>query len=238
VSESRDAAPKTFLAGRRAVVPHFLGLSPEDTLNEILFGLVMVLTFTLGAGIAAGGDADADGARALIVGAIGCNIAWGLIDAVFYVMGLVFVRSRRSRLLEGFRAATDKGAAIGMVREELEEQLAPITTSEDRGQLYERVYNALKKAPTYDVRIEGSDVKGAIGVFLLVSLTAVPAAIPFLFVSDPWQALRISNFILVGLIFFVGYRWAGYTRANPWKVGLALMLIGIILVVVAIALGG
>jgi len=218
------------------VVPHFLGLAPEDTLNEILFGLVMVLTFTLGAGIAAGSDAGE--ARALIIGAIGCNIAWGLIDAVFYIMGLLFVRSRRSRLLEGFRAATNKTAAIGMVREELEEQLASITTREDRSHLYERIYDALRKAPTDHVGIGASDMKSAIGVFLLVSLTAVPAAIPFLFLSDPWQALRISNVLLIGLIFYVGYRWAGHTQANPWKAGIGLMLIGIVLVVIAIALGG
>jgi hypothetical protein len=232
----RDDVAGMTLLGDRGVVPTLFGLSPDESLGEILFGLIMVLTFTLGAGIAAGESDEA--ARTLILEAAGCNIAWGVIDAVFYVMGQAFVRSRRSRLLEGFRTAPDRPSAIAIVRGELDDQLAPITTSEDREHLYERIHDALKMAPAPPLGIHWSDLKGALGVFLLVSLTAVPAALPFLFIDDPWSALRVSNGLLVGLLFFVGFRWAGYTQASPWKAGLGLMLMGVILVAIAIALGG
>jgi hypothetical protein len=215
----------------------FFGLSPDETLGEILFGLIMVLTFTLGAGVAASAEGE-QAAHALIFGAIGCNIAWGLIDGIFYIMGLTFLRGRRSRLLEALRNAPDKQVAVALVRNELDDQLAPITTSEDREHLYERIRDMVSTTSEPPTGIHWSDLRGAVGVFLLVALTAVPAALPFLFVDNAWRALRISNVILIGLLFIVGYHWAGYTHATPWKAGLGIMLIGVVLVGVAIALGG
>jgi hypothetical protein len=226
----------TGMSDRRSMAT-FLGLSPDETLSEILFGLIMVLTFTLGAGVAASAEGE-QAAHDLILGAIGCNIAWGLIDAIFYIMSLAFLRGRRSRLLAALRSATDKQLAIAVVRDELDDQLAPITTSEDREHLYERIRDMLATTSEPPTGIHWSDLRGAVGVFLLVALTAVPAALPFLFVANALRALRISNVILIGLLFLVGYRWAGYTHATPWKAGLGIMLIGVVLVAVAIALGG
>ena len=59
-------------------------LDPGDRLAEVLFGLIMVLTFTGSLSIA---EAGRDDIRAMLIGALGCNIAWGMIDAIFYLMG-------------------------------------------------------------------------------------------------------------------------------------------------------
>ena len=40
------------------------------------------------------------------------------------------------------------------------------------------------------------------------------------------------------MLFLVGWMWAGYTILRPWAAGLGLMVGGVVLVVVAIALGG
>jgi VIT1/CCC1 family predicted Fe2+/Mn2+ transporter len=63
-------------------------------------------------------------------------------------------------------------------------------------------------------------------------------AVPFLLVDDPWQALRLSNLVCVLLLFGVGYRWAWHTRTNPVVAGLALMVIGLVMVAITVALGG
>ena len=70
-------------------------LEPADRLNEILFGLVMVLTFTLTAGLTIEDGPDA--ARELLIATVGCNIAWGIIDGAMYLMGTLLERSRRAR---------------------------------------------------------------------------------------------------------------------------------------------
>lgn len=61
---------------------------------------------------------------------------------------------------------------------------------------------------------------------------------PFLLLRDARLALRASNAVLIGLLFYVGWRWGAYTGASPLRTGLFMMSLGVALVVVAIALGG
>jgi hypothetical protein len=212
------------------------GLERQDILSEVLFGLIMVLTFTLGASVAAGEDAE--WGRTLILGAIGCNIAWGVIDAAFYLMGELYKRSRKARLLRALQASGSETAGLASIRHELDPQLEAIASVEDRERFYRGVYRILEQADPKPTRIQRADLFAALAVFILVAGTAIPAAVPFIFVDDPWVALRISNAILIGLLFLVGYQWARYAEANPWLVALCLTGIGIVLVAIAIALGG
>ena len=55
----------------------------------------MVLTCTLGAGVIS--STDKAEARTLLLAAVGCNLAWAVIDAALYVMGNLFVRSHKVR---------------------------------------------------------------------------------------------------------------------------------------------
>ena len=70
-------------------------LDPGETLAEVLFGLIMVLTITAGAGIVSASE-QLD-TRKLVAAALGCNVAWGVIDAVLFVLGGLFYRSQRAR---------------------------------------------------------------------------------------------------------------------------------------------
>jgi hypothetical protein len=211
-------------------------LEPQDSLSEILFGLIMVLTFTLGASVAAGGDAAWE--RTLVIGAIGCNVAWGVIDGVFHVMGELFVRSRRARLLRALRAAASETAGLAVIRHEFDPQLVAISREGDREALYHGIYGLLQHATPKRTGLRREDLVAALAVFILVTGAALPAALPFLFVDDSRTALRISNFLLIGLLFLVGYRWARFIDANPWLVALGLTAMGLILVAIAIMLGG
>ena len=83
-----------------------------------------------------------------------------------------------------------------------------------------------------------ADVWAALAVFWLVFFTALPAVLPFLLIRDPRLAMRASNAVLIGLLFYVGWRWAGYTGASRLRTALFMTVLGVALVVVAIALGG
>jgi hypothetical protein len=85
-------------------------LEPVESLGEILFGLIMVLTFTLGASLAGGHE------RGLILAALGCNVAWGVIDGVLFVLSSRFERRRRDRLIRAVRQAPDADAALAAIR--------------------------------------------------------------------------------------------------------------------------
>jgi hypothetical protein len=212
-------------------------LKPSESLTEIVAGLIMVLTFTLAASVLSGGGQD--GARAALLGAIGCNAAWGIIDAVFYLMTSAFDRNRRLRLARAIAATPDEAAALAAIRSELDPYLASVTRGEDRERLYRSVHNLLahgRLPRRTGFRLD--DVMGAIEVFCIALAASLPAALPLLLIHDPWLALRTSNLLVVGLLFVVGYHWAKYVDASPWAAGLGLMGLGMALVAVAILLGG
>src|SRR5437763_10673537 len=88
-------------------VPKYL--DPASRLGEVLFGLIMVLTVTLTAGLTVA-DGRA-GVRQLLFAAIGCNFAWGIIDAVMYLMNCVTVRSGKVRFIKDVQRASNVDAA-------------------------------------------------------------------------------------------------------------------------------
>jgi VIT1/CCC1 family predicted Fe2+/Mn2+ transporter len=79
---------------------------------------------------------------------------------------------------------------------------------------------------------------GAFASFWLVFLASLPAAIPFLLIDDAFKALRVSNLILLALLFVTGYRWARYTLGRPWLAGFCFLIGGVAMVWTAMALGG
>jgi VIT1/CCC1 family predicted Fe2+/Mn2+ transporter len=211
-------------------------LDPTERFGEILFGLIMVLTFTLGAGLTVSEGPGV--ARELLIAAIGCNVAWGLIDGVMVAMNRLAERGRLQRVAREVRAAATPAAALGVVRRELEPTLGPLVGSEERERLYAEVRQRAAALPAERVRLERDDVLAALASFWLVFLSTIPAVLPFLVLSPARLALRVSNALLLLLLFAVGWRWAGYTGGSPLGTGLALLAIGTTLVVVAIALGG
>jgi len=211
-------------------------LDPGERLGELLFGLIMVLTFTLGAGIELAGDRDAT--RELLIAALGCNAAWGIIDAALYLLGRLSERGRLHRLMRSIQAAPSSEHALAIVERELDDRIPKVVRPEIRASLDRDVLERVQKMKLSPNRVTVPDLWAGLAVFWLVFLTALPAALPFLVFRDAQIALRASNAVLLGLLFLVGWRWAAYTGASPWGTGLFVTLLGTALVVVAIALGG
>ena len=212
-------------------------LDPAESLGEILFGLIMVLTVTIGTRLLTARDAL--NAHEIVVASVGCNIAWGIIDAVLFVLGNIFHRSQRARLVRAVQSAGSEAEALALIRRELEPDDAAVAIRpEDGARFYRSVLAVAAHAGPARARLLHGDIVAALVVFLLVSATAVPGVIPFLVIADPDIALRVSNLVLVLLLFVVGYVWAHRTDASPWRVGLAVTLLGVLMVAVAVALGG
>jgi hypothetical protein len=56
--------------------------------------------------------------------------------------------------------------------------------------------------------------------------------------SNRFVALRVSNLLLLTMLFLVGYHWARATRSKPWVFGSTLVLGGLGMVAIVVALGG
>jgi hypothetical protein len=212
-------------------------LDPGQRLGEVLFGLIMVLTFTLTAGLSV--VEGPEGVRQLLIAAIGCNLAWGIIDGVFYIMGALFDRGRLSRLSQALRDAPSEAVATAVIADEFDGTLGGVTTEGARRDLYLDIARVVSRSAPPKVRITRADLLGALASFWLVVLSTIPAALPFLIFNDqPRFALRVSNGLLLGMLFFVGHRWGKYTGGSGWLIGSALTLVGGVLVAIAVALGG
>ena len=212
-------------------------LDPASHMGEILFGLIMTLTFTLAAGIVIQ-EEGREGAREMLIGILGCNLAWGIIDGVLYVLGQVFDRGRIRRIGFHVRQATSDDEARRMVANELDETLLPMADESARRNLYDAIVDRVRGTPVAPNPVRREDLMGGLAAAWLVFACSFPAVLPFLFLDDPHVALRVSNVILIALLFFVGWRAAQHTLVKPWLAGLTFMLVGVLLVALAIPLGG
>ena len=89
---------------------------PMDRISEVLFGLIMALTFTLTLGVV---TADTIQVRTMLLGALGCNLAWGIIDASVFLMARFNQRGRSAMQLRAMRAAAHISDAHRIIAEAL-----------------------------------------------------------------------------------------------------------------------
>lgn len=211
-------------------------LDPEESLGELLFGLIMTLTVTLGIRLLSPQDElqPYDLAAALI----GCNVAWGIIDAALYLLGSVFARNQRVHFMRKLRAMPSEASALQAIREEYGLEDAHLAAEQDMAVFYRAALDLLRHAKVERAHLRGKDWLAALMIVFLVGVTAVPGAVPILLVGDPVLALRLANLLQICLLFAVGYHWARFSGANPWRTGAAIVGFGIALVGVSIALGG
>jgi VIT1/CCC1 family predicted Fe2+/Mn2+ transporter len=197
----------------------------------------MVLSFTVGARLLTAEEGF--DTTELVVAAVGCNIAWGVIDAVLFVLGSLFHRSQHAHFYRTLRNARNEAEALATIQDEFGLEDEPLAIRpEDRTRLYEAILTLSAHAAPARARLLRRDFSSALVVFILVSATALPGVIPFLLLEDSDLALRVSNTVLILLLFLGGYRWGHYTDARPWRVGLTVMFLGVSMVLVAVALGG
>lgn len=87
-------------------------------------------------------------------------------------------------------------------------------------------------------RIARDEWLGAAGVFFLVFLSTFPVVIPFIVMRNAMPALRVSNAIAVALLFGTGYTYGRLTGHRPVGMGIAMVVLGAVLVGITMALGG
>jgi VIT1/CCC1 family predicted Fe2+/Mn2+ transporter len=207
-------------------------LDPVSRASEILFGLIMVLTFTTTLSVSGAGRDDVN---VMLIGALGCGIAWAIIDAIMYLMASVGEKALELRAVRDVQNAPDHATAQAIIADALPPAVAEALAPED----YERVRRHLVTIPEAErrARLDREDWLGAFAVFLLVFLGTFPVVLPFLLIADPADALRMSHIVAVALLFLTGYGF-GKQTGHPWLLGGAMVGIGLMLVAVAVALGG
>jgi len=208
-------------------------LDPVSRISEIIFGVLMALSFTGALNAATTGREEV---RTMMMTALGCNLAWGLVDAVMYLVATMTGRARNLTLLNRVRGAVDPKEAHSSIAEALPGRLGEAIGADGLEDMRRRLV-ALPDVPAR-VRLGRDDYAGAFGVFLLVVLSTFPVVIPFMFISELAFAMRVSNGIALAMLFIGGYQLGRYAGGVAWKTGLALAAVGAVLVSIIMALGG
>jgi VIT1/CCC1 family predicted Fe2+/Mn2+ transporter len=207
-------------------------LDPIERSSEVLFGLIMVLTFT---GSFRASGADHDSVDRMLLAALGCNLAWGIIDAIFYLIATLSQRGHNLALLRDVRSSSpQKGRQL--INDAINDDLAAVLTEVEVESVRVRMAQLSKRAE--HPKLRRSDYLAALGVLLLVFLSTFPVVVPFVFMRHPMRSLRVSNLIGVIMLFLVGTAYGKYAGYRPWHIGVIMVLIGLMMVGLTIALGG
>jgi hypothetical protein len=213
---------------RQAVV-----LDPIDRNAEVLFGLFMCLTFTGTLSVASAGAEDV---RTMMIAAIGCNTAWGMVDGVMHLLRTLVERSRQLNLLRALRAAGDEARA----RELIAAELPPLFVRGIGSAGLDGIRAAAAAMPALPprVRLKWDDFRAALLIFLLVFLSTFPVVLPFMLFDDLTRAMRWSAGVAIAMLFLCGYNWGRYAGVRPVRVGLVMVAVGVVVTAAVIALGG
>ena len=144
-------------------------LDPMERISELLFGLIMVLTFTCSFSVIGA-------ARKMLLGALGCNLAWGIIDAVFYLMSRLSEQGHNILTLRRVRNVADPAKAHRVIANALPPLLASVLPEAEFEMMRPKL-NRLPEPPAHP-RLAKDDWRAAVRVFLLVFLSTFPVTLP------------------------------------------------------------
>src|SRR5262245_44476932 len=203
-------------------------LDPMDRISEVLFGLIMALTFTCTLSVATASNIEV---RTMLIGALGCNLAWGIIDGGVYLLARLNEAGRAILNWRAVRDAADAGAAQQIVANALPPLVAAALAPAQLEWIRERLRQLPEPARP---RLTKEDWLGALAICSLSFLSTFPIVIPFLLIGDAKLALRISNVVAIAMLFLCGFVFGRCAGFRPVAMGLSMVAFGSALVGVAI----
>jgi len=207
-------------------------LDPLDRISEVLFGLIMAVTIVGSISIATAGSDDV---RTVMVAALGCNLAWGLVDAVMYLVRTLTERTRMRALGKSVTGAEPE-AGRRIIESTLPPHLLAVTGPDELEGMRRRLLTL--PSPT-GMALERDDLLSALAIFLWVVVATFPVVVPFMLFTNLAAAMRASQGVALAMLFVTGValgRYAGYK--HPVRTGLWAALLGMALIAAVVALGG
>ena len=208
-------------------------LSPVDRVSELLFGLFMALTFVGAVSVAESGREEI---RSMLAAALGCNVAWGLVDAVMYLVRTVTDRGRLLTLVRSVRAAADAAGGRKLIEQSLSKTAAGLVSETEIEAIRGRIvaFPSVPQRPT----LKGDDLLAAFAIFLLVVASTFPVTLPFVIFDDVGTAKAVSRAVALTMLFLGGLALGRYAGYGSWKVGFMMAGLGTAVVAAVMALGG
>jgi hypothetical protein len=207
-------------------------LSPFERASESVFGILMAISVTAAFEITVGKEIDT---RELMIAALGCNLAWGLIDGVMYLFAQQFDRYRNHRTVLELRATASEDEFRARVLEAAPPFLGKALTADSLARVRQLVDAYPAKRPAF---LSAKELETAGLICLIVFVSTFPLVVPFIFMQDAWLALRVSHAVAAVMLFVLGWKLGRWSGASAPASGMVFATVGVVLAVSCVALGG
>src|SRR5690242_6181828 len=171
-------------------------LHPVDRIMELLFGLLMTLSFTGALSVAQSGREEI---REMFITALGCNVAWGIVDAVMYLIRAVVARARSLTLLRAVRGAADVQGGRAVIERELSTVAADLVSATELEAIRGRI--VARPEPPKRAELHGRDLLAALAIFVIVVVATFPVVLPFALMHDVGAAKNASRAVALVMLF-------------------------------------
>ncbi|WEJ70454.1 hypothetical protein [Pseudomonas sp. PSE14] len=207
--------------------------TPFDRVSEMTYGVIMTLTIISVISAASGGASRQD----LIVAALGCNLAWGLVDALMLLVRLRVERTHRHGRLRALRGISNDTDFRDGLDDFLPPRLVAVLQPDEVWRLRQRLMGS--SLGTGEPPRGGAEVwLAALLIVLLVTGITLPMILPLWLVPDDLLALRLAQAIGVVMLFMLGWLLARWAGDSPWPGALGFTALGVAMTGLCIALGG
>jgi hypothetical protein len=201
-----------------------------------MFGVIMVVCFTCV--LRAFPNAMDKVIGTVLLTALFCCIAWGLVDGIFYAWEAHYELDKKKKIQAKVQAPSDPKDVRELVEDDLGDTIVDLMDEKDKEQIYQIVEKNVTKIDLGRVNIKEDLTTILIALGLVVG-SSVIVMIPFLLFSPVTNALIISNITGILLLFIMGY-WREEDERITQKLitgGLTAFL-ALIITIVTVVLGG
>jgi hypothetical protein len=204
--------------------------------SEPMFGVIMVVCFT--SVLRAFPNLAETILGTILLSALFCCIAWGLVDGIFYAWEAHYELDKKRKLQTQVQALADPNRGRELVEDDLGDTIVDLMNDEDKEQIYQIVEKNVTGVDLGRVSIK-EDIITVLIAFGLVVGSSIIVILPFLLFSPVMTALKISNITGILLLFIMGY-WREEDKKISKKLvtGGFTALVALIITFVTVVLGG
>jgi len=197
-------------------------LSLGNRLSECFYGVMMVVILT--GIINTGLPPDQNTLRLLLIGALGVNVSWGIIDGVTSMYGGLVNRADYLRIANEFRGDSRNQEKREMVARSMQGTIVENLSVEDQSKVIEMI-GAGEPVKGQRYPATRADWKVAIATILIDFILIFPVVVPYFLIDNVRWAVFASHTIAIILIAGVAMVWARNLNLNTLKAGIIISLI-------------
>jgi len=211
-------------------------LDPVQRNLELIASLLMTMSYT--ATVQLFGDYPVS---LVLLLTLGCNVAWGCVDAAYYLISTFTGRARQLSQMRRLRDALRKRRVDARALRRLVSEFLPDGVGDIDDEQVRALAGWIAHAadPHASPTLTRRDWCAALSVVCIVVFATFPVVIPFTLFPDNVQlAVTVSHCIALAILLVSGCSFGLYGGMNPLLSGLITVSLGVVIVGIVVSLNG